>query len=187
MGNFAVIDTETTWSDKLMSVGIIITDDKTHKAIRGKYYLIEPTYREPSMYEGSLFLRGLPDTMKGKRPEVMRDINNFLKENCVSRILAYNATFDKKHMPELAEFEWRDIMLLAGYRQFNKKIPSCAECCKSGRLKKGYGVEPMLRLLSGDYCYEETHNAYFDARDELRIVQLLGYTLEVYDEHASIK
>ena len=32
-----------------------------------------------------------------------------------------------------------------------------------------------------DKQYEETHNAYFDALDELKIVQLLGYNMEVYD------
>ena len=182
MSTFAVIDTETTWSDKLMSVGVVIADENTMLEIKGKYFLIYPTYKEPSMYEGSLFLKGLPDTYEGSRRQVMDEVISFLKENGVTRILAYNASFDKGHMPELSEFRWSDIMLLAGYKQYNKKIPSCAECCKSGRLKKGYGVEPMLRLLSNNPRYHETHNAYFDAKDELKIVQLLGYPIEKYDE-----
>lgn len=45
-----------------------------------------------------------------------------------------------------------------------------------------YGVQPILRILSGDDQYEETHNAYFDAMDELRIVQLLGHGLDTYDD-----
>lgn len=48
-------------------------------------------------------------------------------------------------------------------------------------MKRGYGVEPILRMLGEDKHYEETHNAYFDALDELKIVQLLGHGIEVYD------
>lgn len=29
MGSFAVIDTETTWNDKVMSIGLVIADSKT--------------------------------------------------------------------------------------------------------------------------------------------------------------
>ena len=32
----------------------------------------------------------------------------------------------------------------------------------------------MLRLLSGRGSYHETHNALFDAMDELEIMRLLG-------------
>ena len=49
-------------------------------------------------------------------------------------------------------------------------------------MKRGYGVQPILRMLSGDDQYEETHNAYFDAMDELRFVQLLGHGIDAYDE-----
>ncbi len=38
-----------------------------------------------------------------------------------------------------------------------------------------------MRMLSGDYSYFETHNALFDALDELKIMQLLGFTLDKYD------
>jgi len=47
-------------------------------------------------------------------------------------------------------------------------------------MKRGYGVEPMLRLLSQKYTYHETHNAYFDALDELEIISLLGHGLDRY-------
>ena len=40
----------------------------------------------------------------------------------------------------------------------------------------------MLRILEddGDYC--ESHNAIIDARDELRIMELLGYEIDFYPE-----
>lgn len=38
----------------------------------------------------------------------------------------------------------------------------------------------MLRLLSGNRGYHETHNAVFDALDELEIMRLLGHDLKDY-------
>ena len=98
----------------------------------------------------------------------------------VQSIFAYNACFDRNHLPELRGFDWYDIMRLAAYRQHNPKIPANADCCTTGRLKRGYGVEPMLRLLSGDCTYRETHNAVLDAVDELGIMRLLRKRLEEY-------
>ena len=54
-------------------------------------------------------------------------------------------------------------------------------CCGTGRLKKGYGVESMYRLLSGDGSYSEVHNALADAEDELEIMRMLGHDLEMYE------
>jgi len=59
-------------------------------------------------------------------------------------------------------------------------IPTSADCFRTGRLKRGYGVEAMLRLLSGDRTYCELHNAIHDAVDELEIMKLLGYKPEEY-------
>ena len=72
-------------------------------------------------------------------------------------------------------------MRLAAYRQYNTKIPAEVECYGTGRMKRGYGVESILRMIGEDKQYKETHNAYFDALDELKIVQLLGYNMETYD------
>ena len=41
-------------------------------------------------------------------------------------------------------------------------------------------IEQMLRLLSGNRGYQETHNAIFDALDELEIMRLLGHNLMDY-------
>lgn len=92
----------------------------------------------------------------------------------------YNARFDRNHLPELRSFDWYDIMRLAAYRQYNPKIPATADCCSTGRMKRNYGVEPMLCLLSGNRTYSETHNAFHDALDELEIMRLLGHPLADY-------
>ena len=99
----------------------------------------------------------------------------------VDDLFAYNASFDKNHLPELSDFCWHDIMKVAAYKQHNPCIPDYLPCCKTGRLKRGYGVEPMLQMLGvEDYC--ETHNAIVDARDELRIMVELGYDIDFYPE-----
>ncbi len=179
--NFAVIDTETTWGDEVMSIGIVIADADTKKEIDAKYFLIDPEYKHGGMYSGALRMPGIKETVTDTRANVLTMIDEWLKEHKVGRLLAYNASFDRNHLPELRAYTWCDIMRLAAYRQYNSKIPADAECFGTGRLKRGYGVEPILRLLSDDRRYEETHNAYFDAVDELRIVQLLGYDMDVYD------
>jgi hypothetical protein len=38
----------------------------------------------------------------------------------------------------------------------------------------------MLRLLSNDPSYHESHNAFFDALEELEIMRLLGHPLNCY-------
>ncbi len=97
------------------------------------------------------------------------------------KLFAYNASFDRNHLPEYRDYEWYDIMRLAAYRQYNKAIPDCADCYKTGRMKHGYGVENILRMLSNNSRYKETHNAVFDAEDELQIMQLLGRALSEYE------
>ena len=72
-------------------------------------------------------------------------------------------------------------MRIAAYTQYNSKIPPETECFKTGRMKRNYGVEPMTRMLSGRH-YVETHNALQDAIDELRIMELLGLEIEVYQK-----
>jgi hypothetical protein len=86
-----------------------------------------------------------------------------------------------KHLPEYSVYEWYDIMRLAAYRQYNRAIPDSADCCKTGKLKRGYGIENILRMLSENEGYNETHNAFLDAQDELRIMKLLGYEIGEYD------
>ena len=61
-----------------------------------------------------------------------------------------------------------------------QKIPACAECYSTGRLKLGYSVESMLRMLSEKHTYSETHNAFHDALDELEIMRLLNHPLASY-------
>lgn len=180
MSYFAVIDTETNWVDQVMSIGTVIADADTFRPVAAKYHIL-PAYCEVGgMYYDALFLETPVKPICCTRQAAMKDLLAWCDPYGVISIFAYNARFDKTHLPELGCLQWYDIMRLAAYRQHNLKIPATADLCSTGRLKRGYGVEPMLRLLSGNRAYLETHNAIFDALDELEIMRLLGHPLEMY-------
>ena len=176
---FAVIDTETTWTDKVMSIGIAIADGKTKKLKDSKYYIITPEYKSGGMFSGTINDAPKERTFVMSRVAAIKDIKALLERESIDTIFAYNANFDYKHLPELDSYTWVDIMKIAAYKQYNKFIPEDAACCGTGRLRSGYGVEAILRMIVGEY--EETHNAYYDAVDELKIVELLGLDIKIYN------
>lgn len=175
MGKFAVIDTETNWADQVMSIGTVVVDAGSFQAIEAKYHILPVECRMGGMYEGALFMEIPVQPILCIRVEAIADLRGWFQQHHVRSIFAYNACFDRNHLPELRDFDWYDIMRLAAYRQHNPKIPATAACCATGRLKRGYGVEAMLRLLSGNCTYHESHNAFNDAVDELEIMRLLGH------------
>lgn len=177
---FAVIDTETNWNDEVMSIGVVVADSGTLKEIDSVYYIIDPEYRVGGMYENELRL-GEKGVCVANRRQALVDIERWLETYHVKKLFAYNASFDRNHLPEYLEYDWYDIMRLAAYCQYNKAIPDSTDCYKTGRLKKGYGVERILQMLSGNNEYYETHNAVLDARDELKIMQLLEHRICEYE------
>ena len=180
MGKFAVIDTETNWADQVMSIGTVIADVDTFELIEAKYHILPIECQIGGMYEDTLFIETPVQPILCTRVEAIADLRSWFQQHDVGSIFAYNACFDRNHLPELRDFDWYDIMRLAAYRQYNPKIPADADCCSTGRLKRGYGVEPMLRLLSGNRTYHESHNAFYDALDELEIIRFLGYQSKEY-------
>ena len=180
MGKFAVIDTETNWADQVMSIGTVIADTDTFELIAAKYHILPIECQVGGMYEATLFIETPVKPILCTRAEAIADLRHWFGLHDIHAIFAYNACFDRNHLPELRNFDWYDIMRLAAYRQHNPKIPANADCCSTGRLKRGYGVEPMLRLLSGNRTYHESHNAFFDALDELEIMRQLQHCLQDY-------
>ena len=178
--NFAVIDTETNWKDKVMSIGIIIAEPNEYKVIDTRYYIIHPECIVGGMFSNALEANDISNK-RYSREEAISDIRSCFKTFGVSKIFAYNAAFDYRHLPELSGYVWYDIMRIAAYKQYNSKIPLNAECFGNGKLKRNYGVEAIMRMLSEDLHYNEKHNALCDAADELKIMQLLGHKLEMYD------
>ncbi len=181
MGYFAVLDTETNWKDEVMSIGVVLADSKTFETVDSRYYVFTPECEVGGMYSGVLDLVRTMPTRYALRQTAMEEITGWLSRWGVTKLFAYNARFDRNHLPEISWLCWYDIMRIAAYRQHNVHISANAPCCRTGRLKNHYGVEPMLQLLSGDVNYAETHNALFDAMDELQIMKLLGLELSRYE------
>lgn len=182
MANFAVIDTETNWSDEVMSIGTIVANDITFATISHKYYIVTPEHLSGGMYSHALYFEDKKLNFECSRVEAIADLTNLFLSNNVLGIFAYNASFDYRHLPELSSFTWYDIMQIAAYKQYNPKIPCQAECFSTGRLKHNYSVQHMYRLLNNDDTYSEKHNALIDALDELKIMELLKRKSHEYIE-----
>ena len=145
MARFAVIDTETNWTDQVMSIGTVIADADTFAPIEAKYHILPIECQVGGMYYDTLFIDTPVNPILCTRSEAIADLQNWFAWHGVQAIFAYNACFDRNHLPEFKNMQWHDIMRLAAYRQYNVKIPKDADCCSTGRLKRGYGVEAMLR------------------------------------------
>lgn len=177
----AVIDTETNWYNQVMSVGAVVADGETFHVMDSKYYILSPEYEFGGMFSYALPLKNNGQARICSREEAVEELIAFLKQYNIKAVFAYNALFDFSHLPELSEgFVWYDIMKTAAYKQFNYKITDDMDCCKTGRLKRNYGVQAILRLMTDNDFYFETHNALYDAVDELKIMKLLGLPVSVY-------
>lgn len=176
---FAVIDTETTWKDEVMSIGIVISNFDDYKIIDRIYYIFNPEYKYGGMFSNVLKETRGAKIEEDSRISAMKKINEILLSKNIKYIFAYNAIFDYRHLPELSSYTWLDIMKVAAYRQYNEKLPINLEYCQTGRLKTGFGVEAIYSLLSGKE-YREVHNALCDSIDELMIMKMLNKKLEVY-------
>ncbi len=180
MCRFAVIDTETTWGDAVMSIGTVIADTATFELVDQRYYILTPFKNHGGMYASALYANGIKPDRECSRETAMAELRQFLSDHGATSMFAYNAAFDYRHLPELNHLVWYDIMKVAAYRQHNPSIPACADCYGTGRLKRGYGVESIYRMLSQELAYCELHNALTDAIDELTIMKLLDHEIGKY-------
>lgn len=175
---FAVIDTETNWDNDVMSIGIVIAEDGFFEVIDSKYIIFDESAKVGGMFSDALIKKGQTPEILKKR-QAIELIKNYLNDNGVNSIFAYNASFDARHLPELCDYNWHDILKLAAYKQYNPAIPFNAKCCETGRLKSGYTVENILWMF-GECDYIELHNALIDATDELRIMRYLQHPIRKY-------
>ena len=91
MSRIVVIDTETTWTDEVMSIGAVIADGRDFSVNDSRYYLIDPAFRRGGMYSGVLHMRGIPKEIISARHEMAADMRKWLETNSVDSIFAYNA------------------------------------------------------------------------------------------------
>ena len=55
MKKFAVVDTETTWIDTVMSVGVVIADAVDMHPVETAYFVLAPEFSVGGMYEMHFF------------------------------------------------------------------------------------------------------------------------------------
>lgn len=176
----AVLDTETIYSGDLLSVGVVIAKTADLAQVDSLYIIFTPEYIYPAMYSSVLWHPRANEPYLCQRAAGVAKLGEFLQQHHVDSIFAYNAAFDRRLLPELSDYAWYDILKVAANRNYNSKIPACLECSKNGRLKRGYGVQPIYRYLADDPEYYEVHNALCDAEDELKIMQMLNCDLAVF-------
>ena len=71
MDKFLVIDTETTWSDRVMSIGAVIADAYDMRPLERKYYILDPEYTAGGMYSSALGHKRAGKPMICSREEAM--------------------------------------------------------------------------------------------------------------------
>ena len=101
-GIFAVVDTETNWDDEVMSIGVVAADAATMEGIDSRYYIIDPEYRVGGMYANEL----RPEeegVIVTDRKKALQEIRQWLDTYKVRKLFAYNASFDRNHLPEYGD------------------------------------------------------------------------------------
>lgn len=184
---FAVIDIETTWSDRVMSIGLCVVEKESYRHLEERYYIIVPEAYETGMFSNALIVENCPKPCVCSRFDALEKIKQLIEAYSVSEVFAYNASFDRSHLPEMDYVAWYDIMRIAAYRQFNSHLPDSCEFYTTGKMKNNYGAEQMFRLLSGNRDYCETHNAALDAFSEAELMKMLNVPYEVYLKYAFVK
>jgi DNA polymerase III epsilon subunit-like protein len=183
---FAVIDVETTYTNEIMTVGLVISDDSDFEVQEMFYWVVNNS--QLGVFSSQISHPRLKNYPKMYNKGEMASVEEFessllevLKGQGIDYIFAYNASFDKRLLPSLGNFKWVDIMSRASNINTNKYIPKGLEYHKTGRLKKGFGVEMIYRYVTGDMEYEETHNAVLDCLDELQILKALNYPTQGWE------
>ena len=105
MGYFAVIDTETNWADQVMSIGTVIADRDTFTVITVKYHVLPLECQVGGMYENALFPDMPFSPILCNREEAIGDLKAWFSGFGIREIFAYNACFDRTHLPELREYQ----------------------------------------------------------------------------------
>ena len=178
---FAILDAETNWNNMIMSIGVVICDVETFIPQVFRYFIIEPEYKFEGLYSRTLDLHEQAITERCTRKVAISHIDDLFRSYCVKCILSYNTEFNHGMLPELDYYMWYDIMPIAANRNYNCMISKHADCYENGLLKRRYGIEPIIRCLYNTKDYHQTHNALFNAVDELKIIQRLGYSLNSYN------
>lgn len=142
---FAVIDVETDFFDNVFSTGVVIVNTLTMEMIDGAYFVVIENKDNPGMFSSHIELTKIlmkQDTNYEMCKKIISKVKQvdityqdmierirqlFQKYDC-KVIGGYNAHFDKRHLPELNDLIWFDIMPVARNFSQNKKLNSQVVC-----------------------------------------------------------
>ena len=79
MSFIAVIDTETNWEDRVMSVGTVLADGDTFRPLAARYHVFPPECQVGGMYDSVLFLKTPVPPRLCTRQEAMEELCRWLK------------------------------------------------------------------------------------------------------------
>ena len=100
-----MIDTKTNWVDRVMSIGTVIADAHSFAPVDSKYHILPIECQVGEMYEDTLFIETPVTPILCTRAEVIADLKRRFDAYSVHSIFAYNACFDRNHLPELGYLE----------------------------------------------------------------------------------
>ena len=106
MSNFAVIDTETNWADQVMSIGTAIVEEGSYTVLDSVYHILPIECQVGGMYEHTLFIETPVAPVLCTRQEAIAALCRLFEQYGVDKIFAYNACFDRNHLPELRHYTW---------------------------------------------------------------------------------
>ena len=126
-----------------MSIGIVIGDVTTYQQVDQYYGIVADEAKKPAWEPARQGLRalGIRIDKEADRAQVLAGAKELMDKYHVNMIAAFNAKFDKDHLPEFQEdYTWIDIMLPCAYRQYNPYLPAYINTYKTGKVFSGYKV-----------------------------------------------
>ena len=77
MNKFIVLDTETTWDNRVMSIGAVVADAQTYQPIDAKYYILNPEYRAGGMFSYALINDEVEKPLICSREKAIKNLLEF--------------------------------------------------------------------------------------------------------------
>jgi hypothetical protein len=115
MSKFAVTDTETTWGDAVMSIGVVIAETCGFEPIAQRYYILTPFKNHGGLYTYALYAGGIEPDLECSREKAVRGLRQLLAGHGVTAIFAYNALMDALDELTIIKMLGHELCRYSGY------------------------------------------------------------------------
>lgn len=181
----AVLRTMTNSEGSLCAVGVVITNTADWRPIAEYRYVIAPEAETAD--QDVLFLPVEKDCIctSCRSEHLLFRLKQMLSEEKVQYIVSYGSSA-RFFLPGI-DLPWLDIQNVSAYRKYNPFIPKKAKLYRNGRMKSGYGMEAMMRIVTGDKSYIRTGNPVRDCEADLCILERIHPDLGTFLEANGIQ